>query len=105
MTRGFLAKIAAAAIVVVAVTAPAAGAVAAEPRDDDSGIVVGVEISPRPACSVGCGTVPQPEKEEQGWRLADSGVDVSPALLIALGLGASGLALAGTVRARAARPE
>jgi hypothetical protein len=104
MTRRFITGIASMALALGAVAAPSAAAVAAEPRDDDSGIVVGVEIAPRGGCVGECETVPT-TKPAEGWRLADSGADIAPALLIALGLGASGLAIAGAARARGGRAE
>jgi hypothetical protein len=98
---------ASAALVLAAVAAPTAAAVAAEPRDDDSGIVVGVEIAPRSECVGECETVPTTRPAE-GWGLADTGADVEPALVIALALGASGLVVAGAAgiaRARSGRAE
>jgi hypothetical protein len=97
MTRRLMTGMVSMALALGAVAAPAAAAVAAEVQDDDRGIVVGVEIAPRGGCVGECETVP-PTKPAEGWRLADSGADIAPALLIALGLGASGLAVAGPPR-------
>jgi hypothetical protein len=111
MRRRLTTGIASAALVLAAVAAPTAAAGAAEPRDDDSGIVVGVEIAPRPGCSPHCGSGTAPGSvpgSEPGWQLADTGADVEPALVIALALGASGLVVAGAAgvaRARSGRAE
>jgi hypothetical protein len=96
--------VASTALVLGAVAAPAA-AIAADPLDDGRGIVVGVEIVPRSECVGDCGSVPTTEPSQRRG-LADTGADIAPTLMVALGLGASGLAIAGVagvVRARAGR--
>ena len=107
MTRRWVIGVASIALVLGAVVVPSAAVSAAEPRDDDSGIVVGVEIAPRDGCVRGCEIAPTTGPDD-GWELADTGADIAPTVAITLGLGASGLtiaAVAGATRGRISRPE
>jgi hypothetical protein len=104
MTHRFMIAVAATSLAVGAITGPAVAAAAAEVQDDDRGIVVGVEITPRHGCSAGCDAEPGRDSTSgAGAGLADSGADIAPALMIALALGASGLAVVSVARARAGR--